>query len=101
MNCERYDDVLDDYVDGARAADRSADTRLAAFEAHLPACTRCQALVTDFSSIRRTAADLDGMLPPPRLWAKIAASIDADAHMPWWRRTFGNGNGYDQGSFGG
>ena len=90
MNCERYDDVLDDYVDGARAADRPADTRLAAFEAHLPACTRCQALVTDFASIRRTAADLDGMLPPPRLWAKIAASIDADAQMPWWRRTFGN-----------
>jgi len=90
MNCERYDDVLDDYVDGARAASRPADVRLAAFEAHLPGCLRCQALVADFSSIRRTAADLDEMIPPPRLWAKIAASIDADAQMPWWRRTFGD-----------
>ena len=90
MNCERYDDVLDDYVDGARVADRPADARLAAFEAHLPGCMRCQALVADFSSIRRTAADLDEVIPPPRLWAKIAASIDADAQMPWWQRTFGN-----------
>ena len=90
MNCERYDEVLDDYVDGARADDRPADARLAAFEAHLPGCTRCQALVADFASIRRTAADLDEVIPPPRLWAKIAATIDDDVRRPWWQRTFGN-----------
>ena len=90
MNCERYDDVLDDYVDGARTADRPGDARLAAFEAHLPGCARCQALVSDFGSIRRTAADLDEMIPPPRLWAKIASSIEANAQKPWWQRTLGD-----------
>ena len=90
MNCERFDDVLDDYVDGARSADRSGDARLAAFEAHLPGCARCQACVADFSSIRRAAGGLDEVIPPPRLWAKIAASIDADAQKPWWERAFGN-----------
>jgi anti-sigma factor RsiW len=89
MNCELYDDMLDDYVDGARAAGRPADARLAAFEAHLPGCARCQALVADFSSIRRSAVELDEMIPPPRLWAKIAASIDAEARKPWWQRSFG------------
>ena len=78
MSCELYDDVLDEYVDGARAADRvgAPDPRLAAFESHLSGCARCQALVADFTSIRRTAAALDEHLPPPRLWAKIASSIE-------------------------
>jgi hypothetical protein len=90
MNCELYDDVLDDYVNGARAATQPGNARLAAFETHVQTCARCQSLVADFSSIRRTAADLDEMLPPPRLWTKIAASIDAEAGKPWWERTFGN-----------
>ena len=91
MNCERYDDTLNDYVDGARAADAPADARLAAFEAHLPGCARCQAVVADFSSIRRAAGDLEEMIPPPRLWAKISASIDVEARTPWWQRMFGKG----------
>jgi hypothetical protein len=91
MNCEHYDDVLDDYVDGARAATgRSSDARLAAFEAHLPGCQRCRALVADFSSIRREAADLDEVPLPARLWARVASAIEADARTPWWQRTFGN-----------
>ena len=57
MNCEIYDDVLDDYVDGARASDRPGDVKFAAFEEHLAGCERCQALVADFSSIRRKSAN--------------------------------------------
>jgi len=90
MNCERHDDALNDYVDGARAAERPADARLAAFEQHLSGCMRCQAYVADFANIRRSAAELDEMIPPPRLWAKIAASIDTEAQKPWWQRTFGD-----------
>ncbi len=89
MSCELYDDVLDDYVDGARAADHAdaADARLAAFESHLAGCARCQALVADFTTIRRTAAALDEHLPPPRVWAKIASSIEQEERQPWWTRS--------------
>jgi hypothetical protein len=76
MNCEIYDDLLDDYVEGMRAADHPGDLRRAAFESHLAGCARCQALVADFSSIRRTASMLEEQIPPPRLWAKIASSLD-------------------------
>jgi anti-sigma factor RsiW len=92
MSCELYDEVLDKYVDGARAADRAGapDPRLAAFESHLSGCARCQSLVADFTSIRRTAAALDEHLPPPRLWAKIASSIEDEQRKPWWERSLAN-----------
>jgi len=92
MNCELYDDVLDEYVDGARSADgiRAADPRLAAFEAHLSACADCRSLVADFTTIRETAAALDEHLPPPRLWAKIASAVEDDARKPWWERSLAN-----------
>ena len=76
MNCESDEDLLGDYVDGARAADRPGDQRLAAFERHLAGCEACQALVADFTSIRGTASMLEEHVPPPRLWATIAASIE-------------------------
>lgn len=76
MICETYDDLIDDYVDGTRAADRPDDARLAAFESHLAGCARCQAFVNDFTSIRRTASGLEEHVPPPRLWAKIAGAIE-------------------------
>ena len=90
MSCEIYDDLLDDYVDGARASDWPGGERLAAFESHLAGCARCQALGADFTSIRRTAAALEEHLPPPRLWAKIAASIEEEQQRPWWQRPLGN-----------
>ena len=90
MNCEIYDDLLDDYVDGARASGRPGGDRLAAFEGHLAGCARCQALVADFTSIRRTASALEDHVPPPRLWAKIASSIEEEQQRPWWQRPLGN-----------
>ncbi len=90
MNCEIYDDLLDDYVDGARASDRPGDLKLAAFEEHLAGCERCQALVADFTSIRRTASVLEDYVPPPRLWARIASSIEEEQGQRWWQRSLGN-----------
>lgn len=87
MNCHTYDDVLDDYVNGARSASSGGpDTRLSAFESHLAGCARCQALVADFTSIRRAAAALDEHVPPARLWAKVAGSIDQRERQRWWHR---------------
>ena len=89
MNCTLYDDVLDEYVDGARAAHRTGapDPRLTAFEAHLAGCTRCQTLVADFTKIRGAAGALDEYVPPARVWASIASSID-ESSRPWWERSF-------------
>ena len=89
MNCELYDDLLDDYVDGVRATDRRSDERFAAFERHLAGCIRCQALVADLTSIRVAASTLDEHIPPPRLWATIASSIEEQRRQPWWQRQLG------------
>jgi anti-sigma factor RsiW len=67
MNCEQYDERLDDYVDGTPQPE---------FEQHLATCARCQALVADFIRIRRAASMLEEHVPPPRLWATIATSIE-------------------------
>lgn len=87
MNCDLYHDLLGDYVDGARASTRPGNERLAAFERHLAECAHCQAVVADFTSLRHTASTLEEHVPPPRLWTKIAASIEQE---PWWRRPLGN-----------
>src|SRR5262245_47601005 len=89
MNCELYDALLDDYVDGVRASDHRDDERFAAFEQHLAGCTRCQALVADLTSIGLAASTLDEHIPPPRLWATIASSIDEQQRQPWWQRQLG------------
>lgn len=89
MNCEPYDDLLDDYVDGMRGTDPRGDERFAAFEQHLAGCTRCQALVADLASIRLAASTLDEHIPPPRLWATIASVIDEQQRQPWWQRQLG------------
>jgi hypothetical protein len=91
MNCALYDDLFDEYVDGVRAADRPGDERLAAFERHLAHCGACQALVANLTSIRQTASTLEEHVPPPRLWAKIASSIEEEQRRPWWKRALGGG----------
>jgi anti-sigma factor RsiW len=89
MNCELYDDLLDDYVDGVRATNHRGDERVAAFEQHLTGCTRCQALVADLTSIKLATSTLDEHMPPPRLWARIASAIDEQQRQPWWQRQLG------------
>src|SRR5215470_8689005 len=64
MNCQSYDDLLDDYVDGVRASDHRSDEGLA-------------------------ASTLDEHVPPPRLWATIASAIDEQRGQPWWQRQLG------------
>jgi len=89
MSCELYDDLLDDYVDGVLATGHGSDGRFAAFAQHLAVCGHCQALVADLTSIRVAASTLDEHIPPPRLWARIASSIDEQQRLPWWQRQLG------------
>jgi uncharacterized membrane protein len=67
MNCHIYDEALGDYIDGTR--DRE-------FEGHLAGCARCQAVVADFARIRGAVSTLEEPIPPPRVWARVAAAID-------------------------
>ena len=67
MNCHIYDEALGDYIDGMRNLE---------FEGHLAGCARCQAVVADFSRIRGAASTLEEPIPPPRVWARVAAAID-------------------------
>jgi hypothetical protein len=91
MNCELYDDLLDEYVNGIDATERRGDERFDAFERHLANCAACQALVGDLTSIRQAASTLEEHVPPPRLWAKIASSIEEDQRRPWWQRALASG----------
>ena len=89
MTCHLCEDLLDDYVDGVGTADHRRGERFAALRLHLGECARCQAIAADLASIRAAASSLDEHVPPPRLWAKIASSIDEQQRQPWWQRQLG------------
>ncbi|MBI4263715.1 MAG: anti-sigma factor [Acidobacteria bacterium] len=80
MNCADCELLLGDAVDGALdpAAQRDLET-------HLAACDRCRRTAADLRAIRSAASALDPYEPPPHVWTKIAAAIDADGRRPWWR----------------
>jgi hypothetical protein len=76
MNC--LDDIqLGDYVDG------TLDVARESVEAHLAACDRCRALVADFQTIRFAALAMEPAVPPPAVWPKLAARVEAETHR-WW-----------------
>ena len=68
MNWHTDDLWVDDYVEG---------TDLAAAD-HVAVCGRCQALVADLRAVRAMAATLGSEPPPPAVWARVAAAIDAE-----------------------
>jgi anti-sigma factor RsiW len=84
MSCDRFEQALGDYVDGElQAPDRSRER--GALEAHLAECGRCRAIVADFRAIRTAARGLDAYGPPPQLWSRVAAGIDAERSQGvWW-----------------
>jgi hypothetical protein len=73
MTCDRCRSLVDDYVDGVLAADERRDV-----EAHLAGCEPCRSLSADVAAIRRTARDLERHVPPPRVWARLSAAIEAE-----------------------
>ncbi|MEK6344600.1 MAG: hypothetical protein V4737_12290, partial [Curtobacterium sp.] len=49
--------------------------------AHLAACARCRAEVADLqrvAAVTRSAADVDLVAPPERVWDRIAATVRAE-----------------------
>jgi putative zinc finger protein len=86
MSCQEYEAQIGEYVDGAmNAAER------ASFESHLTTCASCRAVVADFTVIRAASLSLEPRVPPPHVWHKVAAAIDAEPKPffgmggLWWR----------------
>jgi anti-sigma factor RsiW len=75
MTGHEYDLEVGDYVDGTLAP-----ARVAAFEAHLATCAHCQAMATDFRTLRHATAHLETLAPPPFVWTRVAAEITSTHH---------------------
>jgi hypothetical protein len=72
MTCERLDELLPDYLDGA--LDGATRELL---ESHLAGCARCTALVGDLNDVRAEARALPTLRPSRDLWSGIEARIAA------------------------
>lgn len=79
MNCHDYELQIGDAVDGTLDASSQG-----ALDAHLATCERCRQLAEDFRAIRAASLQLGPEAPPPHLWTRIAAAIDADVRRPRW-----------------
>jgi anti-sigma factor RsiW len=84
MNCQDYETALGDYVDGT-LDERS---RLE-FETHLASCDRCQAMVADFSAVRRATLALEPELPSLQVWTRLSAAFEAEHRSTIHRWGFG------------
>lgn len=95
MNCEKCQDLLSDFLDGALG-----HTEHAAVGAHLAACPACDAARADFHSIIAAARDARGQLFAPAderaLWLRVRDTVEAEsrparaaAGAGFWSRLFG------------
>ena len=77
MNCQDYEAQIGDYVDGTMD-----EAQRASVESHLSTCASCSALVRDFSVIRAASLTLEAQVPPPHVWRKLSAAIEAGGWAP-------------------
>ena len=72
VNCENFDALFLDYLEGTLDADVRASA-----EVHLRECVRCAGLVRDIDRIRNDASALADLAPSRDLWAGIESRIAA------------------------
>ena len=77
MTCQDYELEIGDYVDGTLPRER-----VAALEGHLTSCARCRAMTTDFKALRSAVAGLERKSPPPQVWTRVAAQLNAERPAP-------------------
>ena len=87
MSCQDYEALIGDYVDGD-----IDEARRASLESHLSTCASCRAVVADFSVIRAATLTLEAQVPPPDVWRRLSAAIEAEPKpflglggAYWWR----------------
>lgn len=72
MNCEKMENRLHDYLDGALTPAERQEV-----ERHLETCENCRAEIQFLQALRQQVARLPQSLEPPRdLWPEIAARIE-------------------------
>lgn len=81
MMTHEFDTEIGDYLEGTLPRERAA-----ALEAHLAACRRCQALVTDFTTLRTAASSLERRTPPPHVWDRLSAGLARTEARGWSTR---------------
>jgi anti-sigma factor RsiW len=80
MNCQDFQLDLGEYADRTLPASRTA-----AVEAHLADCASCRAFVADVQTLSSLATSLERRTPPPHVWTRIAATLQAETDpRPWW-----------------
>ena len=70
MTCERYRQSVHELIDGTLGPIRRAELEL-----HLDQCDDCRALADDLRRIHDTAASLDALEPPDRVWLQVAGRL--------------------------
>ncbi len=76
MPCSRYRESIHELVDGTIGPIRRAE-----LESHLDECADCRSLVRDLEAIHRTAASLDPIDPPARVWLQVAGRLRQESHV--------------------
>jgi hypothetical protein len=74
--CERYLNAINELVDGTLGPIRRVELEL-----HLESCEGCRALAADLQQIARTAASLDPLDPPDRVWMQIAGRLRQEGRV--------------------
>jgi hypothetical protein len=81
MNCNRFLDQLESWMEG----ERSAEAR-----AHLDECARCRGILADLDSIHQMARSIGAVpvAPPDRVWTRLQRELTEQGlipaeHRPW------------------
>jgi tetratricopeptide (TPR) repeat protein len=76
MACERYRQSIHELIDGTLGPIRKAELEL-----HLDQCDDCRGFADDLRRIRETAASLDELEPPDRVWLQIAGRLRQEGRV--------------------
>lgn len=82
MKCDRYKELLLDYIDGTLSGKDKAE-----FDAHIASCQECRELVRSFGKLSQSVAghltDKASKIElPPYLWAKILSRVQNQKKAP-------------------
>lgn len=86
MNCNTCEPLLSVYIEEVEPGRRSlgdGGRERAAIEAHLRTCAACRVLAEDLTAIRLAARSLEPLVPPARVWHRIAAAAEAEPRASW------------------
>ena len=76
MACPRYEDAIQELVDGTLGPIRRSELQI-----HLDQCDDCRALLRDLEEIRDVAGTLDRPLPPNRVWMQVAGQLQHEGRL--------------------